>query len=220
MQTITHIESNHFRAVVESYAYRKISAAGRIGFLSLIARPGTMRSLLANLYSRTLTTLTRSDQPQHPVLLSLPDHDSGWSFRTFHKPMPSGLLSTLLLPIQATHYGLSMNDPALLIDRHRPESPATPPDQFFSILNKLTPYPILQEWTPFIWQWGLKDGWITPLIADPYPTYVIAPRCKELQQHIAKGIIEQILPVPLTGSDRIRTTASHSRRTRKHLPCT
>lgn len=195
-----HIESNHFRALVESYAYRKTSSGGHIGFLSLITRPATMRSLIANLYKRELTYFSCADSSSPPLLLTLPPHDSGWTFRSFHSPMPSGLLSTLLLPIQATQYGIAMNQPALLIDRARTGTESTPPDQFFPILNKLTSYPILPEWCPTIWRWGVRDQWITQLIADPYPTYEIHPRGLDLQLQISKGLLQHELRVTQTHS--------------------
>lgn len=218
MTALYHLESNHFRAVVESYAYRKVHSSGEIRFLSLIARPGTMRSLIANLYIRELTTLVSGEHDETRLLIQLPNHDAGWAFRTFHSPMPSGLLSTLLLPTQATQYGVTFEQPALIIDRRQNNSETTPPDSFFPVLNKLVPFPILQDWCPLLWQWGLRDQWITKLTAHPYPAYDIRPRCHELQSQIAKGLMTHELPVT-TERSQIAPPSVSSRVRERTMPC-
>ncbi len=126
-------------------------------------------------------------------LLSWP-RPSDLAIQSFHRRLPSGLISSLWIPKTAMAYGIETNKPAYLIDRGRTVS--TTPSGFVALLDRLLPYPILAPWAEALWEFGLETEWIIPLIGHRVQAWEVHPPRTVVQDFISAQLQARALPVP------------------------
>lgn len=177
---------NGFDALIESYAYQDLESCLSLRALSLIARESSMRAIRANM------SLGHQVEIDGVGLLSWP-RPSDLEIQSFHRRLPSGLMSSLWIPKTATAYGIEANKPAYLIAPRG--TVTTTPAGFIPLLDRLLPFPILAPWAEALWQFGLEAGWVTPLIGHRLHAWEIHPPRSVVQDFITTQLQAHALPV-------------------------
>lgn len=178
---------NGFDALIESYAYEDQQPGLSLRVLSLIARESSMRAIRANMSLGHLVDI------EGVGLLSWP-RPSDLEIQSFHRRLPSGLISSLWIPKTATAYGIEPNQPAYLISPHATDP--TIPSGFIPLLDRLLPFPVLASWAEALWQFGLEVEWITPLIGHRLHAWEVHPPRRAVQDFITTQLQARALPVP------------------------
>jgi hypothetical protein len=178
---------NGFDALIESYAYQDLQSCLSLRVLSLVARESSMRAIRANM------SLGHQVDIDGVGSLSWP-RPSDLEIQSFHRRLPSGLISSLWLPKRATAYGIEPNKPAYLIAPGG-TVPATP-SGFIPLLDRLLPFPILAPWAEALWQFGLEAGWISRLNGHRLQAWEVHPPRTAVQEFITTQLQARALPVP------------------------
>lgn len=178
---------NGFEALIESSAYQNQQPGLSLRVLSLIARESSMRAIRANM------SLGHQVEIDEVGLLSWP-RPSDLEIQSFHRRLPSGLISSLWIPKTATAYGIEPNQPAYLISPHGTAS--TIPSGFIPLLDRLLPFPVLASWAEALWEFGLEADWITPLIGHRLHAWEVHPPRLVVQDFITTQLQARTLTVP------------------------
>ena len=178
---------NGFEALIESYACQDLQPGLSLRVLSLIARESSMRAIRANM------SLGHQVDIEGVGLLSWP-RPSDLEIQSFHRRLPSGLISSLWIPKTATAYGIEPNQPAYLISPHG--TAPTTPSGFIPLLDRLLPFPVLAAWAEALWEFGLEAEWIIPLIGQRLHVWEVHPPRRVVQHFISTQLQARALPVP------------------------
>jgi hypothetical protein len=178
---------NGFEALIESYAYQDQQPGLSLRVLSLIARESSMRAIRANM------SLGHEVEIDEVGLFSWP-RPSDLEIQSFHRRLPSGLISSLWIPKTATAFGIEPNQPAYLISPHG--TAHTIPSGFITLLDRLLPFPVLASWAEALWQFGLEADWITPLIGHRLHAWEVHPPRRAVQDFLTTQLQARALPVP------------------------
>jgi hypothetical protein len=176
-----------FDALIESYAYEDKQPGLSLRVLSLIARESCMRAIRANM------SLGHQVDIEGVGLLSWP-RPSDLEIQSFHRRLPSGLISSLWIPKTATAYGIEPNQPAYLVAAG--DTVPAPPSGFIPLLDRLLPFPVLASWAEALWRFGLETEWITPLIGHRLHVWEVHPPHRVVQDFITTQLQARALPVP------------------------
>lgn len=175
-----------FEAVVEAFAYDEQHHTPALRAISIVGRPTLIKSVVSNLFLHNegaIGHLHRISIPIHPFL----------PMTHYQRRLPSGLVSSLLIPKAATRYSIAVGEPAFLIQRS--DSIDEIPASFGSILDRLVPYPILPEWLSALWQLGHSRKWIRELPGHNIRCFVMSPNIKTLRDEISTQLKMRHLPV-------------------------
>jgi hypothetical protein len=189
---------NGFEALIESYAYQDLQPGLSLRVLSLIARESSMRAIRANM------SLGHQVDIEGVGLLSWP-RPSDLEVQSFHRRLPSGLISSLWIPKTATAFGIEPNQPAYLIcssvispPRFRPASSRCSTGCCHSRFSR--------AWAEALWQFGLEADWITALIGHRLHAWEVHPPRRTVQDFITTQLQARALPVPASAEPEQSST--------------
>ena len=186
------LQSDGFEALVDAYVYDTIAHRPLLRLVSLVARPSSIKSIMANVSLSNKLRITHAPEMTLPRYTEEP-------MRTYQRRLPSGLVSLLLLPKAATTYGIESAKPAYLITHDSPTDSL--PLAFLPILDRLVPYPLLAVWARHLWTWGLDEQWIQLLPSYHITCYRVNPIATKLRDQISAAIRGKRLPISITGLD-------------------
>lgn len=171
-----HIDG--LNAWIESYAIHDDTLLS----LGLLGRAAILEAIAATLMTRPTFSLDTYEHLHWPHAQSTP-------LRRFRKSLPSGHTHYLWVPLTTFPTLFAPGTPAYLLVRD--QVPTTPPPMFAIMLNRLLACPILPEWIPALWHWGLATEWIQPTISLGLTLWKIDPieeNCVEwIQEHLRTG---------------------------------